>query len=87
MKIVYKLIERTQTEIPTAPTYYGIGAYRYDKKEKAYIALREIHGITDDKDKLLELVQACNECKLYLVHMDDVVADFLYELEYTKSVL
>ena len=87
MKIVYRMIERTNTKKATAPTYYGIGAYRYDEKAKTYVALIEIHDITEDKNRLFELVQNCNKYELSLVHIHDIVEDFLYELAHTQTVI
>ena len=87
MKTVYRMIERTHTEISTAPTYYGIGAYCYDRKEKSYITLKEIHDITEDKNKLFELVKKCNKYKLSVVHIYDIVEDFLYELAHAQSII
>ena len=85
MKIVYKMIERTNTEKETAPTYYGISAYNDD--EKTHDSLIEIHDITEDKNRLFELIQRCNKYKLSLVHIHDIVEDFLYELAHTQTVI
>lgn len=87
MKIVYKMIERSNTEKETAPTYYGIGAYLYDNEKRTYITLKEIHDITEDKNKLFELIQRCNTYELSLVHIHDIVEDFLYELAHTQTVI
>ena len=87
MKIVYKMIQRTNTEKETAPTYYGIGAYNYDEKTKTHNSLIEIHDITEDKNRLFELIQRCNKYKLSLVHIHDIVEDFLYELAHTQTVI
>lgn len=85
MKIVYRMIERTNTEKETLPTYYGIGAYLYDNEKRTYITLKEIHDITEDKNRLLNLVQKCNKYELSLVHIHDIVEDFLYELAHKQT--
>ena len=79
MITVYRMIERNHTGKEGAPTYYGIGAYRYDSKTKKYITLIEIHDITEDKSRLFKLVQDCNKYELDLLHIHDIVDDFLYE--------
>ncbi|MBO5966927.1 MAG: hypothetical protein J6S14_00335 [Clostridia bacterium] len=56
---------------------YGIAAYSKDQSNGETICLSFIKDITTDKDKLSKLVQNCNSCHLALLHLKDVIEDFL----------
>lgn len=52
---------------------YGIAATDSDGNVSA-----ERHGIISDKPKAENLVNLCNESKLELCHLSDVIEDFLF---------
>ena len=58
MKIVYRMIERTNTEKETLPTYYGIGAYRYDEKAKTY---KHIVDLDTGREEVIQLQRVDKE--------------------------
>lgn len=56
---------------------YGIAAYANAEEDGTAIVLRSIHDITSDREKLQALVKACNLSKLSVIHLRDVIDDFL----------
>ncbi len=58
-------------------TAYGIAAYADAETDGTAGILLSINDITTDKDKLQELVDACNRLKLSTAHLRDIVEDFL----------
>lgn len=50
---------------------FGISAFSGDK------LVRCIYEITDSKADIDKLVDMCNECKLDICHIDDIVEDYL----------
>lgn len=58
-------------------TSYGIAAYENSKTNGTASIVAYIHDISDNKERLLKLVQACNRLELSTTHLYDVVEDFL----------
>lgn len=72
-KIVYTL-NRMTVPVTAQSRYhstYGIDAYRQGCK------LYEVKDITVDREKLEKLINLCNREQLSLLHLGDVVEDFL----------
>ena len=69
-KIVYTL-NRMAVPMVAQTKYRGIDVYRRGYK------LYEVKDITVDREKLENLIRLCNQEQLSLLHLRDVVEDFL----------
>jgi hypothetical protein len=58
---------------------YGIVVYSEIDKDGTATIIASIRDISSDKKAVEELVQKCNLLKLSLLHLSDVVEDFLAE--------
>ena len=56
---------------------YGIAAYADADLDGTATIVASVHDVTDDKDRLCELVDLCNSLELSVCHLSDVVEDFL----------
>lgn len=77
--ITYELIENNcyvQNELHIS---YGIIAYHKAESEGSKNIVATVYGITEDKKKLSELIDKCNRLKLSVMHLYDVIDDFLAE--------
>jgi len=68
----YELTERREEFDEGEVTEYGIAAFDEDGEE-----IYRFDGVTQDKQALAELVEACNRGKLSSVHIKDVLNDFV----------
>lgn len=68
-QITYTLCEEQNEDNATS---YGIIVMK---------KIKEIKGITTDKEKLTQLINLCNQLELDPIHLKDVVCDFLFELD------
>ena len=75
--ITYEIIEEIRLIDAELQKTYGIVAYLKDQNHSKVICLSFIKDITTDKDRLSQLVQKCNSYHLSLLHLKDVVEDFL----------
>ncbi len=50
---------------------YGIDAFHENNLIKSF------EGITDNKSDMLKLTELCNELKLELCHIEDIIEDYL----------
>lgn len=78
MNIIYALTEEIDVSENKSKVSYGITAYSKRGKNAGKIII-SVRGITDNKEKLSNLVNDCNRLKLSHVHLYDVVSDFLTE--------
>jgi hypothetical protein len=79
MDITYGITEEIYTLSSDSRTSYGIAAYSNADTDKTATIVAAVHDITNDKQKLLELVQLCNKLQLSVTHLGDVVEDFLID--------
>ena len=79
MDITYGITEEIYTLGSDSRTSYGIVAYSNAYTDKTATIVAAVHDITNDKQKLLELVQLCNKLHLSVIHLGDVVEDFLID--------
>ena len=79
MDITYGITEEIYTLGSDSRKSYGIVAYSNADTDKTATIVAAIHDITSDKQKLLELVQLCNKLQLSVIHLGDVVEDFLID--------
>ena len=56
---------------------YGIVAYSNVEQDGTATIVASVRDITDDKHRLSRLVDDCNKFELSIVHLYDVVEDFL----------
>ncbi len=77
--VTYEIIEEIRWIDEESQKTYGIAAYSNEQRNGEVICLIFIKDITTDKDKLSKLVQRCNSYHLSLLHLNDVVEDFLCE--------
>jgi hypothetical protein len=56
---------------------YGIAAYADTDLDGTATIVASVHDVTDDKDRLCDLVDLCNSLELSVCHLYDVVEDFL----------
>ena len=75
--ITYGIVEAQYCLNKTKRIKYGVVAYCDGDAENDVIVIASIHDVTSEKNKLLELINKCNNCKLSLIHLDDVIQDFL----------
>lgn len=58
-------------------TSYGIAAYADAEADSTVNVVSVVHDVTAEKQALSKLVSLCNRLELPLIHLDDVVMDFL----------
>ena len=75
--ITYGIIEEHYSANGHARTAYGIAVYADAEADGAATVIASVHDITSDRERLESLVAACNREGLSLVHLYDVVEDFL----------
>lgn len=56
---------------------FGIAAYADAEKDGTATIVKSIHDITTNEQSLRELVDQCNRLCLSLVHLPEVVEDYL----------
>ena len=77
MTITYGITEELYSLGEIRRTSYEIAAYADVDEEGTATIVASVHDITSDKHKLAELVRKCNQLGLSVVHLNDVVEDFL----------
>ena len=77
MTITYGVTEEIYTLGAVSRRAFGIAAYADAEEDGTATIVAAVHDITDDRAKLEGLVAACNREGLSLVHLDDIVEDFL----------
>ncbi len=56
---------------------YGIAAYTNMSEDGTATIVASVRDISSDKHQVEELVNLCNHLQLSLLHLDDVIEDFL----------
>ena len=79
MTITYGIIEEIYSIGCNRRVTYGIAAYSFAEADGTATVIASIHDITDDKEKLSLLVDTCNSLELSVIHLYDVVEDFLVD--------
>lgn len=77
--VTYGITEEKYTLGQQTRISYGIAAYSHPKTDGTTTVIASVHDISEDKEKLSELVQTCNCLELSIVHLCDVIEDFLAE--------
>ena len=58
---------------------YGIAAYSNSETDGTATIIASVQDISEDREKLLRLVQTCSCLELSVIHLRDVIEDFLGE--------
>ena len=77
MNVTYGVTEEIYSLGAASRVSYGIAAYADAEEDGTATILASVHDVTDDKHVLDELVSLCNLLELSIVHLMDVVEDFL----------
>lgn len=75
--VTYAVIEEKYSSGDCSRTSYGITACANFAEDGTATVVASVHDVTDDKQALSELVSLCNRLELSIVHLSDVVEDFL----------
>lgn len=75
--ITYGVTEETYSLSGNIRKAYGIAAYFNYQDDGTATILASVNDITSEREKLEELVQICNRSELSLIHLNDVIEDFL----------
>ena len=77
MKVTYGILEETYLLDQQSRTSYGIAAYVDTDIAGITSIVDSVHDITSNKEALLKLIRDCNHLKLSVLHLRDVIEDFL----------
>lgn len=77
MSITYGITEEIYTLGTNSRRAFGIAAYADADEDGTTTVVAAVHDITSDRKRLERLVEVCNRERLSLVHLYDVVEDFL----------
>ena len=77
MNIIYEMTEETYSLETNTRISYGIAAYADSKDGSTATIIDVIRDITSDKQALLALITSCNQLNLSLIHLREVIDDFL----------
>lgn len=77
MNCHYIVVRETYTDKTCSRTTYGIAAVQ--KNDGCLSVIQSISDICPEFAAVQQLVQRCNELELELIHLQDVVEDFLIE--------
>lgn len=75
--ITYGIVEEKYALCGVSRISYGIAAYADAEQDGTATILAAVSDITSDRKKLEELVGRCNQAQLSVLHLSDVVEDFL----------
>lgn len=75
--VIYGLLEEKYTQGNECRISYGIAAYSCAEEDGTATIVASAHDITPNKENITKLVDDCNRLKLSVVHLPDVVEDFL----------
>lgn len=75
--ITYGVTEEVYSLGGNSRKAYGIAAYSNSEIDGTATVLTSVNDITSDRVKLEELVEICNRTELSLIHLNDIINDFL----------
>ena len=78
-EITYAVSEERYTFGNKTRISYGIVAYSNANEDGSKTIVASVSDITSDKAGLNELVDDCNRLELSVIHLNDVVEDFLLQ--------
>jgi len=77
MTVRYAVITERYGHVNGSRDCYGLAAYADGNCEESPVAV--IHDITTDQQALVHLAETCNRLQLSILHIRDIVEDFLAE--------
>ena len=77
MNITYGITEEIYTLGAITRRAFGIAAYAYADEDGTATVVAALHDVTSHREKLESLVAICNREGLSLIHLYDVVEDYL----------
>ncbi len=72
----YDIIDETYSDQDDTYASYGIVAYTAENQPLPTVVAM-VHHITFNRKRLSQLVSLCNQGQLSLLHLEDVIDDFL----------
>lgn len=76
-KVTYGMTEEVYASGIEKRISYGIAAYADAEEDGTATIVAAVHDVTADRQALSGLVELCNRLELSLIHLNDVVEDFL----------
>lgn len=77
--VTYGITEEKYTLGQQTRISYGIAAYSNSEIDGTATIIASVQDISEDREKLSRLVQTCNCLELSVIHLRDVIEDFLGE--------
>ena len=77
--ITYGMVEEKFTAGENIRVSYGIVAYSDFERDGTATIVASAKDLSNDKQRIKDLVKTCNRLQLSLLHFDEVVSDFLAE--------
>ena len=75
--ITYGVTEEVYFHSGSIRRSYGIAVYSDSPGDGIATVLASVNDISSDREKLKELVGICNRAELSMIHLNDVINDFL----------
>ncbi len=75
--ITYGVTEEVYSHSGSSRRSYGIAVYSDSSGDGIATILASVNDISSDREKLEELVEICNRSELSMIHLNDVIDDFL----------
>lgn len=75
--ITYGLTEEKYTLGSDTRISYGIAAYADPNPDGTAAIVVSVHDVSSDREMLAELIENCNRLELSILHLHDVVENFL----------
>lgn len=75
--IRYSTIEETLVHGGEARISYGIAAYSDTETDGTAVRIAVVRDICSSRQRIADLVRLCNGCQLSVIHLPEIVEDFL----------
>lgn len=79
MKVTYGIVEEHWILNGGERISYGIAAYANAELDGTATVIASVSDITPNRQRLIDLVSRCNLLELSLIHLNDVIEDFLVD--------
>lgn len=77
MTYTYGIICETFSMNGKMRTAYGIAVFAHTEHTECNAIIAVVNDLSSDRESVENLINACNEGKLSLIHLNDVVDDYL----------
>lgn len=78
-QITYGVVKEIYYYKEEAREAYGLVVYSDAEEDGTATIIASAHDLTDERERMEELAERCNEDEVELLHFDDIVEDFLVE--------